>query len=208
MIFIILIIAGFLSIKSFKNLKKDAGDEDRLEKESEDWYKTSLKKDYIEKRMILLGISRKLFTHSLPLVVAEQCYIKLLKETRALIVDAKNNQKQEIAYQMLIKLIEDYNIKLLATKIYWEDIKQRDDYKKFWDKYKKITEYEDEDTNIKKEILFIKEDMKALKKYKGKYKQIIKFYKEKLSSYNKAKKIKIDFNKIKQFKFTKRKEIA
>lgn len=50
-IFIILIIAGFLSIKSFKNLKKDAGDEDRLEKEIEDWYKTSLTKDYIEKNL-------------------------------------------------------------------------------------------------------------------------------------------------------------
>ena len=30
--------------------------------------------------MILLGISRKLFTHSIPLIVAEQCYEKLLKD--------------------------------------------------------------------------------------------------------------------------------
>ena len=39
-------------------------------------------KDNIEKNMLLLGISRKLFTHSLPLVVAEQCYEKLLKDAK------------------------------------------------------------------------------------------------------------------------------
>ena len=41
-------------------------------------------RDHIEKNMILLGISRTLFTHSLPLVVAEQCYMKLLKDARCL----------------------------------------------------------------------------------------------------------------------------
>ena len=37
--------------------------------------------DLLDKRMILLGVSRKLFVHSLPLVVAEKCYVKLLKDT-------------------------------------------------------------------------------------------------------------------------------
>ena len=36
------------------------------------------KKEFVEKNMILLGLSRVLFTHSLPLVAAEQCYNKLL----------------------------------------------------------------------------------------------------------------------------------
>ena len=56
--------------------------------------------DVIEKNLILLGLSRKLFTHSLPLVVAEQCYIKLLKDARSLIVDT-NLYKQE--QELLIK---------------------------------------------------------------------------------------------------------
>ena len=46
-------------------------------------------KDNIEKNMILLGISRKLFTHSIPLIVAEQCYEKLLKDARILVQDTK-----------------------------------------------------------------------------------------------------------------------
>ena len=41
--------------------------------------------------MILLSLSRKLFTHSLPLIVAEQCYEKLLNDVRSLIVDTKSN---------------------------------------------------------------------------------------------------------------------
>ena len=72
--------------------------------------------DVIEKNMILLGISRKLFTHSLPLVIAEQCYEKLLVDARTLIMDTKISRKQEKAYGLLINIIDDYNLRLLSTK--------------------------------------------------------------------------------------------
>ena len=48
--------------------------------------------------------------------------------------------------------------------------------------------------------------MKALKKCKGKYKEIIKYYKEKLASFRKTKIMKINFEKLKEFKFTRKKE--
>ena len=118
--------------------------------------------DVIEKNMILLGLSRKLFTHSLPLVVAEQCYIKLLKDVRSLIVDTKVLRKQEKAYSLLINIIEEYNAKLLSTKIYWEKPAQREEYKKFWNRYKEIEKLKDKnyDEYIKqKEILFIRSDL-------------------------------------------------
>ena len=51
-------------------------------------------KDNIEKNMVLLGISRKLFTHSIPLIVAEQCYEKLLKDARILVQDTKMAAKR------------------------------------------------------------------------------------------------------------------
>ena len=53
-------------------------------------------RDQIEKNMLLLGISRKLFTHSLPLAVAEQCYMKLLKDGRV-IKDTKQCYQPESA---------------------------------------------------------------------------------------------------------------
>lgn len=140
-------------------------------------------RDNIEKNMILLGISRKLFTHSLPLIVAEQCYEKLLKDARSLVQDTKIAVKREKAYSMLINLIEDYNIKLLSTKVYWESPKDRDKYKKFWSKYKEISKLKENDfiEYIKqKEILFIKNDLKNLGKGKQDYTKLIKYYKRKL----------------------------
>ncbi len=95
-------------------------------------------KDNIEKNMVLLGISRKLFTHSLPLIVAEQCYEKLLKDARILVQDTKIATRRERAYSMLINLMEDYNVKLLSTKVYWDSPKIRDEYKKFWSHYQEI----------------------------------------------------------------------
>lgn len=139
--------------------------------------------DHIEKNMILLGISRKLFTHSLPLVVAEQCYMKLLEDIRSLIVDTKIARKQEKAYSLLINIMEEYKIKLLSTKIYWDKPSLRDEYKAFWNEYKAITELKDKDYDEyvkQKEILFIRNDLKEVYLNENKYCKIIKFYKNKL----------------------------
>ena len=139
--------------------------------------------DSIEKSMILLGISRKLFTHSLPLIVAEQCYIKLLKDIRALIVDTRVEKKQEKAYALLIKLIEEYNIRLLSTKIYWEKPADRDSYKKFWDSYQAINQIKDTDRveyKKQKEILFIRGDLEKVLCNPERYAKIIAFYRNRL----------------------------
>ena len=150
-------------------------------------------RDNIEKNMILLGISRKLFTHSLPLIVAEQCYEKLLKDARTLVQDTQIATKREKAYSMLINLIEDYNVKLLSTKVYWETPKEREEYKKFWNKYKEISKLKETDfiEYVKqKEILFIKDDIKKLDKEKIDYSKIVKYYKRKLVDYGAMKELK------------------
>lgn len=98
-------------------------------------------RDNIEKNMILLGISRNLFTHSLPLVVAEQCYMKLLKDARCLVQDTKIAAKREKAYTMLLNLIEDFNVRLLSTKVYWDRPNDREQFKRFFDKYKDIEKF-------------------------------------------------------------------
>lgn len=167
-------------------------------------------RDIIEKKLVLLGISRKLFTHSLPLIVAEQCYIKLLKDTRNLIVNAKTNKKKNSAYEMLINLIEDYNIKLLSTKIYWDKPQAREEYKKFWEEYNKIEKLKDKEPESylkQKEILFVKNDLKALSKQEKKYEKIIKFYKEKLVELGVMKNIKNSCKTLGQ-KCTKKKTVA
>ena len=156
-------------------------------------------KDNIEKNMILLGISRKLFTHSIPLIVAEQCYEKLLKDARILVQDTKMAAKREKAYSMLINLIEDYNIRLLSTKVYWENMKERDNYKKYWDKYKEISKLKDIDfvEYIKqKEVLFIKNDMKKIENSKFDYSKIITYYKRKLVDYGAIREIRNEYKSV------------
>lgn len=147
----------------------------------------------IEKRMVLIALSRKLFTHSLPLIVAEQCYVKLLKDVRNLIVDTRVIKKKEKAYTLLIKLIEEYNIKLLSTKIYWDKPSRRDEYKKFWKEYKNIESLQSKNKSEfekQKEILFIKGDLRQVYKNENKYYKIIQFYKDKLVSLGAMKQLK------------------
>ncbi len=168
-------------------------------------------KELIEKKAVLLGISRQLFTHSLPLIVAEQCYIKLLKETRDLIVDTKIEQKRKAAYGLLINLIEEYNIRLLSTKIYWDKPSNRDEYKKFWNEYKDIQKLKEESKQAyeeQKEVLFIRGDLKKLQESKNilRYEKIIKFYKTRLVEIGAMKNLKNTYKTLGHY--TKQKQTA
>ena len=137
--------------------------------------------DVLEKKMIILAISRKIFTHSLPLIIAEQCYEQLLNEVRSELVHAKNDRKFKKAYKMLLIILEEYNINLLSTKVYWERPKEREEYKKFWEKYKKIEDAKNtKNKDVKKEILFIKKDLKYISNDPKRYKLVINAYKKKL----------------------------
>lgn len=162
-------------------------------------------KDNIEKNMILLGLSRKLFTHSIPLIVAEQCYEKLLKDARILVQDTKMAAKREIAYNMLINLIEEYNTRLLSTKVYWENMQERENYKKYWDKYKEISKLKDVDfvEYVKqKEVLFIRNDMRKIKNSKIDYSKIITYYRRKLLDYGEIKELKNKYKSEGKYKGT------
>ena len=169
-------------------------------------------KDNIEKNVLLLNISRKLFTHSLPLIVAIQCYEKVLKDARILVQDTKIATKREKAYSMLINLFEDYNVKLLSTKVYWENAKDREEFKTFWNKYKEICKLKE--TNFieyvrQKEVLFIKNDMKKIQEGNTKtdYSKLITYYKRKLIDYGALRELKNAY--ISEGKYTKKlKEVA
>ena len=133
-------------------------------------------KAFLEKNMLLLSISRSLFTHSLPLIVAEQCYEKLLKDTRLLLVNTSNEHKKEKAYQMLLMLVKEYNLKLLSVKIYWDDKVEREKNKKFWENYTNAS------TEKEKETLIVLEEYRKIKEEKSpKMIELKKIYKSKLN---------------------------
>ena len=160
-------------------------------------------RDKIRKKIILLGISRQLFTHSLPLIAAEQCYIKLIKDTRNLVLKSETKAKRSKAFELLIDLIEEYNIKLLSTKVYWDKQDEKEQYKKFWNQYKKIESIDNSKEKTKqKQILFLKNDLKKLNASKNNYNQIIKVVKEKLVELGAMRQIKNNY-KIFTGKYTK-----
>lgn len=190
-------------IKNILPIKLELDNEnkyDKIIKEYEEYEKFSVgkldEKDFLEKNMILLGLSRVLFTHSLPLVAAEQCYKKLLRDTRALISNTKTKEKREACYQMLIELIEAYNVKLLSTKVYWDNPQERDDYKKFWEAYSKS------DSQKEKEILALRRELHDTADEYEKYIGIRKFYKIKLVELGAMKNLKSSCKTLKGY-FTK-----
>ena len=118
--------------------------------------------------------------------------MKLLRDARALVQDTKIAAKREKVYNTLINLIEEYNNKLLSTKVYWDDMKDREKFKEFWQKYKNVEKLKETDyiEYIKqKEILFIKSDLTKIKNEKYDYTGLIKYYKRKLVDYGAMKEI-------------------
>lgn len=156
-------------------------------------------RDKIIQKMVLLGISRKIFVHSLPLVATEKCYIKIMKQARSLIVNSKNDIKREKAYETLFEVIEDYNIKILSTKVYWDKQEEKEAYKKFWSEYEKV-----EKNTRKKQILFLKNDIKKLNINRKKYLKIIELHKEKLTKMGAIKSILPNIKTYKKMIYNKR----
>lgn len=160
--------------------------------------------DIIEKKTIILAISRKLFTHSLPLIIAEQCYEQLLNEIRSELVHAKNDRKFNKAYKLLLSIMEEYYVNLLSTKIYWEKPKEREEYKAFWENYKKADKIKNKKEKSESiEILFLKKDLAKLLKEENRYKLVIKQYRTKLIELGAMREIK-NFAQTLNGKYTKK----
>jgi len=150
----------------------------------------------IKRKTLLLNISRSLFTHSLPLIAAEKCYVKLIKDSRNLIISTDDAMEKEILYKEFIKLIEEYNCKLLSKKVYWDNQELKQKYKKFWDEYKKILKLEEtnaEEARRQKEILFIRYDSILLKRADKLTDKINSFYVNKLKELKALRQLKNSF---------------
>ncbi len=183
-------------------IKIEFGD-DTAKEEYEEFLHTTVGKlderDKIMQKVELLGVSRKIFIHSLPLAATERCYMYLLKQVRNIIKDSKNETKREQAYQTLFEVMEDYNVKILSTKVYWDRPEERQAYKKFWGKYEKAKD----DAN-KKQILLLKQDLKELKKLRKENIAIIELHKQKLTQMGVIKTIGTSAKTYKRMIYNKR----
>ena len=183
-------------------IKIEFGD-DTAKEEYEEFLHTTVGKlderDKIMQKVELLGVRRKIFIHSLPLAATEKCYNQILKQVRTLIVNSRNETKREQAYETLFEVMEDYNVKILSTKVYWDRPEERQAYKKFWEKYEKAKD----DAN-KKQILLLKQDLKELKKLRKENIAIIELHKQKLTKMGVIKTIGTSAKTYKRMIYNKR----
>ncbi len=84
----------------------------------------------------------------------------------------------------MLKIVKNYNEKLLSTKVYWENPEERENYKKFWNEYQ--TAKTDEQT----EIAILKRELHDIKEDGPKAKQISQFYKNKLVEFGVMREVK------------------
>lgn len=147
----------------------------------------------LRRKLVLLGLSRDLFVYSLPVIAAEQCYVKLMKTCRTTLGNTFLDADKYELYKLLLDIIEEYNENVLSKKVYWDSPTIREDYNKFWDKYKEIKKLAriDYDEYLKlREILFITYDLKMLKKSKKKYDEVKAYYKDRMVQLHALRRIK------------------
>lgn len=137
----------------------------------------------IKKNLVLLELSRKVFSYSLPMVAAEQCYLKLIEDCRVGIENAFLDIDKFELYQLLINAMESYHENILSKKNYWDSPILKEEYETFWDKFqnlKKLERVDLEEYQRQREILFVTYDIQALKKEKKKHEEVRLFYRMRL----------------------------
>ena len=114
-------------------------------------------------------------------------------------MDTKISRKQEKAYGLLINIIDDYNLRLLSTKIYWDKPQEKEEYKKFYAEYKKVNELKEKnymEYSKEKEILFLRRELKETYKDINRYCRIVEFYKRKLVNFGVMKELKNSYTSV------------
>ena len=179
-------IKNIISLK----IKNDSQNSfDKIQKDYEEYEKFDTgklkQKEEIEKKIIMLNISRVVFTHSLPLVASEKCYERLIYESRLAIINEENYKIKEELYLLMLDLLKIYDEKLLSTKIYWEDLKEKENFKTFWNLF---TTKKDEQ---EKEIMLLSREVSLIDtKENDEFIDLVKYYKDKLVKFGSMRAVK------------------
>ena len=138
------------------------------------------KKSYseIKKSLLLLELSKFIFSYSLPMIAVDQCYQSLIIDARTAIMNTYLDADKFEIYQLLIDLFESYNVNVLSKKIYWDTDAEKSEYMKFWNTYEEFKKLEriDYAEYIRlREVHFIMDDLKKIKNDK-KYDEVRNYY--------------------------------
>lgn len=143
------------------------------------------KKSYseIKRSVLLLEISKFIFAYSLPMVALDQCYQELIEASRIAVMNTFLDADKFEVYQLLLDLLESYNVNVLSKKIYWDTDLEKEEYVKFFNKYQEFKKLEriDYAEYIRlREVHFIMNDLAKIKGDK-KFEELRKYYRERMT---------------------------
>ena len=148
-------------------------------------YDTFTKKDFdiLRKNLCLLGIGRKLFVYSFPTIAADQCYTSLITNARVCLGNSFVEADKFESYNLLLDTIEEYIDNILCKKNYWDNPIDEDEFKKTeekWGMLKKLARIDYDDYKKQREILFVKNDLKEMKKKKINIQEVKDYYRDRM----------------------------
>lgn len=147
----------------------------------------------IKRELYLLELGMDIFSYSLPILAAEECYLDLIQRGRLAVPNTYITADKFEMYQLLLDTFENYNYNILARKTVWDNDADKLRFEEFWDKfseYKKLERVNLEEYKRLREILFVKEDIKYLKSSGQDWKELRSYYRDRMKQLGGLRKFK------------------
>lgn len=137
----------------------------------------------IKRDLYLLELGINLFTYCFPILATEECYLDILERARRTVPNIYITADKFEMYNLLLDAIESYATNVLANKTMWDSDIEKQAFDEFWTKfseYKKLSRIDLNEYKRLREILFITQEFKILKKMKQENKELRTYYRDRM----------------------------
>lgn len=153
----------------------------------------------VKRELYLLELGINIFAYCLPTLAAEECYLSIISKARISLPNIYITADKFEMYCLLLDAIESYNYNVLSKKTVWDNDADKEAHQVFWDKFMEYKKLERIDLNEYKklrEILFVTEEIKYLKKTNQEMKELRAYYRERMKTLGGLRKFKNSVKKI------------
>ena len=137
----------------------------------------------LKRNLKMLEFTREIFNYSLPTVAAEECYQNIIEKCRNAIMNTYITADKFEVYMLLLDAIESYYSNILSQKTIWDNEEEKTCFTEIWDKfteYKKLANIDFDEYKRLREVLFITQEIKTLKKSNKDYSAAIAYFRERM----------------------------
>lgn len=153
----------------------------------------------IKRELYLLELGLEIFSYCLPILAAEECFLDLIQRGRITVPNTYITADKFEMYQLLLDAKESYYFNILSKKTTWDNDVEKVEFEKMWDKfseYKKLERVNLEEYKRLREILFVTEEIKYLKKTNQEMKELRMYYRDRMKQLGGLRKFKNNVHKM------------